>query len=192
MTVTVNMLMIKMTIPRKITVEMLLLRCFLSHSPPLCICWCCTNSITSSRSFPAKWAAARWDQSTLVIPVAAQTTAGPEGSSRLHSQGNMRDAVFSAAHITQNIYFLKRKISKKETEMNAGSSTGEASISGTERRESVEGFEYAHIQSVHKYTRTRGNSQIPKTPLGVCSVITEQTNHFLDQSLLVAQWVYSV
>ena len=173
---------------------MLLLCCYLSHSLPPCICWCCTNSITSSRSFPAKWAAARWDQSTLVIPVAAQTTAGPEGSSRLHSQGKDARCCLSAAHVSQNMYFFKKKEKqvKKETEMSAGSSTGEASISGTERRESVEGFGYAHMQSAHNYTRTRGNSQIPKTPLGVCSVITEQTNHFLDQSLLVAQWVYSV
>lgn len=78
----------------------------------------------------------------------------------------------SAAHTTQ----------KKQ--LSSGSSAGEASISGVEQGESVEGFNtrsHTHIQ-----TSRNGNLQIPKTPHGVCCVIIEHTNYFLHQRLFVS------
>lgn len=88
----------------------------------------------------------------------------------------------SAANVTQ----LKNK-----NELSAGSSTGEASISGAEPGKSVEGFKYTHIQmDRRKYTETQGNLQIPQTPRGICCVIREHTNHLLHQRLAVTQKAY--
>ncbi len=82
MTNGIVLMLMKMMMLHKITLEVLLLHWFLSLSLSSIVrlisaCWCRASSITSSRSFPAKWTAARWDQSPLVIPVAEQTAAGP-------------------------------------------------------------------------------------------------------------------
>lgn len=53
-------------------------------------------------------------------------------------------------------------------------------------------FKYTRIQtdSIHRHSETCKSPQKP--PCGVCCVITEHTNHFLDQRLLVTRRAYSV
>lgn len=58
----------------------------------------------------------------------------------------------------------KKKKERKETELGAGSSTGEASISGAEPGKSAEGFKYTHIQmGRHRYTDAGKLANPPNT-----------------------------
>lgn len=132
-------------------------------------CCCCASSITSSCSFPAKWAVARWDQSPLVIPVAEQTVAGPKGSSPTVSKTLFVCSPHNPPKNRSQLRFILR---------------WSLYFRCRAKKSCIWLQIHTHTnKQIGTNIDTQRNSQIPKTPHGVCYVITEHTNNFLDQRL---------
>lgn len=123
-----------------------LIRTYCSHA----------NGITSSCSFPAKWADARWDQRPpppLLIPVAKQTAAGPKWSSPTVSK-------CGRCCLTHTAW---------KTFHSSGSSAGEGA--GLELRKHVKAFKRkqthtaTHTHTLHRQAQTQtDNCEVSSPP----------------------------